>query len=183
MLGLTSIPSTDETVKYIPKFGGNIFYVDKNNGSDNNDGTKPEQAFETIGAGINAMSSGDALNVRAGTFVNEPFNGFAAGTNAIVAEIADTYEIDWHASFSSQDANRTVHFGVAINGETLTNGSKGVVGTFAKNAGQTYSVSGTTVVELNAGDTVQLQVTSSTDADEVTIKHFTTTIAKFYRGL
>ena len=52
----------------IKKFGGNIWYIDKNNGSDLASGLRPEAAFETIGAGIAAMSDGDALNIKAGTY-------------------------------------------------------------------------------------------------------------------
>jgi len=53
---------------HIVKFGGNIWYVDKNNGSDADDGKTPGTAFETIGAGIDVLSVGDAINIMAGTY-------------------------------------------------------------------------------------------------------------------
>lgn len=53
---------------HVPKFGGNIWYIDKNNGADTNNGKQPTTAFETIGAGITAMSDGDALNIKAGVY-------------------------------------------------------------------------------------------------------------------
>ena len=53
---------------YIEKFGGDIWYVNKGSGSDTNSGTRPDAAFETIGAGITALSTGDAIHVAAGTY-------------------------------------------------------------------------------------------------------------------
>ena len=52
----------------LPQFGGEIWYVSKGNGSDSNDGKTPGNAFETIGAGITALSEGDAINITAGTY-------------------------------------------------------------------------------------------------------------------
>jgi hypothetical protein len=119
-----------------------------------------------------------------GTFTNNPLEGFVLDSGKLVykGKSGMTFEIDWHASFSAVNANQTVHFGININSETLTTTGNGVVGTFAKNAGQAYAVSGTRVVTLNHNDTVQLQLTSDTNADVVNVKHFTTTMAKFYRG-
>ena len=57
-----------DRTKNIPKFGGNIWYINKGTGSDDNNGKTPLTAFETIGAGITAMSAGDALNIKAGTY-------------------------------------------------------------------------------------------------------------------
>ena len=57
-----------DTTKHVPKFGGNIWYIDKGAGDDANGGKTPVDAFETIGAGITAMSDGDALNIKAGTY-------------------------------------------------------------------------------------------------------------------
>ncbi len=51
----------------IPKFGGSIWYVDAAKGNDNNSGDRL-YPFKTIGAGISAMSDGDAINVKAGTY-------------------------------------------------------------------------------------------------------------------
>jgi len=58
----------------IPKFGGGIWYVNKGTGSNTNSGKTPKSAFETIKAGIAAMSSGDALNVTAGTYTELNLN-------------------------------------------------------------------------------------------------------------
>jgi hypothetical protein len=53
---------------HVPKFGGDIWYINKGAGADTNSGKRPDQALETIGAGITAMSDGDALSIKAGTY-------------------------------------------------------------------------------------------------------------------
>lgn len=53
---------------HIPKFGGEIWYVSKSGHDTNNNGRHPDSAFLTIGAGLSEMASGDALNVKAGTY-------------------------------------------------------------------------------------------------------------------
>ena len=57
--------------RHVPAFGGGIWYVNKGEGDDGNSGHTPHEAFETIGAGIAAASSGDAITVRAGTYTEE----------------------------------------------------------------------------------------------------------------
>ena len=52
----------------VPQFGGDIYYVDGTNGNDSNSCTTPNSAFATIGAGISALSAGDALNIMAATY-------------------------------------------------------------------------------------------------------------------
>lgn len=131
------------------------------------------------------VTTGGTFQAIAGTFTNEVIEGFHLDTDKLMYDGEDDiqFEIDWHASFSSEDAGRTIHFGINHNSETLTSTSSGVVGTYAKNADQVYSVSGTRVVTLNSGDTIQLQLTSDTDSDVVSVVHFTTTMTKFFRGV
>ena len=59
---------SDPTIRHIPKFGGELWFVDKGSGSDSNSGMIPDKAFETIGAAISACAAGDAITVRAGTY-------------------------------------------------------------------------------------------------------------------
>lgn len=132
-------------------------------------------------AATTTVTTGDEFTPVLGTFDNDPMYGFSLGTTELVCEIACWYEIDWHASFSSQDAGRVVHFGVSINDATLTTASDSVMGIFVKYAGECVAISGTEVTYLNVGDTVQLQLTSDTDADQVTVGHYTTTINRFYK--
>ncbi len=55
-------------LRHVPKFGGEMWFVSKANGSDSNLGTTPDGAFETIGAAITACAAGDAINIMAGTY-------------------------------------------------------------------------------------------------------------------
>ncbi len=55
-------------INHIPKFTGEIYFVDGTGGNDANDGLLPDSAVATIGAGIALMVAGDALTVRAGTY-------------------------------------------------------------------------------------------------------------------
>lgn len=135
-------------------------------------------------ATVTTVTTGNVFVPVLGTFTNAPMDGFHLDGDKIICDCPSgtMVEMDWHTSFSSQDATRTIHFGISINEEVLTVNQKGVVGTFAKNLGQVYNVSGTLVLQLNYGDSIQLQTTSDTAADQITVEHFSTTIAKFYRG-
>lgn len=64
----------------LPQYGGEIWYVNKGAGSNSNDGKTPGGAFETIGTGIAAASSGDAISVAAGTYTELALTLGAAGT-------------------------------------------------------------------------------------------------------
>jgi len=61
----------------IPKFGGTIYYVDGTNGNNANVGKKPDNAFATIGQATSTVVSGDAISVRAGTYVEDVVLGVA----------------------------------------------------------------------------------------------------------
>ena len=61
----------DPTIRHIPKFGGEIWFVSKTSGSDANDGMTPDAAFETIGVAITACAAGDAITIMAGTYVED----------------------------------------------------------------------------------------------------------------
>jgi len=63
----------DKTLQ-IPKFGGTIWYVNKGSGSNTNSGRTPDNAFQTIKAGIAALSAGDALSITAGTYTELNLN-------------------------------------------------------------------------------------------------------------
>lgn len=55
-------------LNYLPKCGCNIWYINKITGNDLNIGDSPTDAFETIGAGITAMSVGDSIHIAPGTY-------------------------------------------------------------------------------------------------------------------
>jgi len=83
---------------------------------------------------------------------------------------------------SANENATTVHSGIAINDEVLTVISPSVMGTYIKYADEAVPLSGTIVEELNYGDTIQLQLTADDDDDVITVYHYTTTIAPFFRG-
>ena len=132
-------------------------------------------------ATVTTVTTGDVFVPILGTFGNDPFEGFHFGATAIVYDGAPCwFEIDWHATIASQDAGRTVHIGISKGGTTVTVASPSAMGIFCKYAAETLPLSGTEVVLLEAGDTIQLQLTSDTNADQVTVHHFTTTIKRFF---
>jgi len=84
MSGFAVSVGSDSTIRHIPKFGGEIWFVNKGGGSDANDGQSPDSAFETIGAGITAAQSGDAINVKAGTYTEASLDLGTAGAKSAV---------------------------------------------------------------------------------------------------
>ena len=131
------------------------------------------------------VTTGDIFEYIAGTFGNDPFLGFSGttvGGGPAIQYDGETcvFEIDWHGSFSSQDNGRTVSIGISHNGATLTTSDSSVMSVYCKTGGETFHASGTLVLTLEQGDTIQLMVTSDTDADQVTFDQFTTTIRRFF---
>jgi len=53
---------------HIPKFVGDVWYVNKGSGSDSNDGLSPITAFETIGQAISSSAASDMIRIAAGTY-------------------------------------------------------------------------------------------------------------------
>lgn len=136
-------------------------------------------AYLTASADTTVTTGGTFVPIL-GTFANDPMVGFHYGETDIVYDgVPGYFEIDFHASVSSEDAGRTVSIGDAINGETLTTSSPSIMSVFCKYANEVLPLSGTNVVYLEAGDTIQLQLTSSSDGDVITVNHFTTTIRRF----
>jgi len=118
----------------------------------------------------------------AGTFTNSPIECFGAATTYTPGiKYADTltqfFEIDWHASFSADDAGRTITIGVKKNDVLV---AISAMSQFCKNADQSYALSGTAVIELATDDEIQLVLTSSTNGDVITMDNYTTTISEFF---
>ena len=67
MLPSTPAPLPDECCIFIPKFGGDIFYV-TSSGDNTNDGHSPDDAVATIGHAVSLATAGDAINVSQGTY-------------------------------------------------------------------------------------------------------------------
>jgi hypothetical protein len=62
-----------DRTKSIPKFTGKIYYVNPN-GDDSNNGLSPETDLQTIGVAIDKLSSGDAIVVGAGNYIENNLN-------------------------------------------------------------------------------------------------------------
>jgi len=75
---------TTTNLSHIPQFGGNVFYVNTGSGDDNNSGKAPDLAFATIGAGITAAQSGDAISVKAGTYTEASLDLGTGGAKSAV---------------------------------------------------------------------------------------------------
>lgn len=64
---------------HLPLFTGDVYYVDAGQSDDSEDGTSPETAKKTIGAGIGLLSAGDALAIKAGTYTETGLDLNVAG--------------------------------------------------------------------------------------------------------
>jgi len=117
------------------------------------------------------------------TFTNPHVDGFTIGASGITYDLAETrsFEIDWSGTFAVDNANRTIHVGIAVNGETLDYTSPTIMGIFFRYATDPLCFSGTAVLDLTQGDTVTLEVTSANSADVITTTYFNTTIRPFER--
>jgi len=67
MSGEIATGASDETVRHIPKFSGEIWYV-SSTGSDTNSGKIPDCPFLTIGKAITSATADDAIQIKAGTY-------------------------------------------------------------------------------------------------------------------
>jgi len=120
-----------------------------------------------------------------GTFANDPVEGFGAAT-AVTPGIKYIYdkeqyfEIDWHATISSDTSGTNLHCSVLKNGAIIGTSDKAKMGTRLKNADQPYNLSGTAVVKLKENDEIQLVVESSKAGAVLKFYHYTTTISEFF---
>lgn len=118
-----------------------------------------------------------------GGFTNQPMEGFILGATAIQCTSNSTtwYEIDWHATLSSNRTGTTAYIGVSIDNETLNiSNNTSIMSTYLKAATEPQTLSGTVVKQLSNNSTVQLQCASNGAGDVLTINNFSTTIRDFY---
>ena len=113
-----------------------------------------------------------------GTFSNDPISGFELVVDpAIQYKGTNThyFEIDYHASVKATGNNRSISLGIKKNG-VLVDAS--VMKGYAKTLAENIIISGTSVVQLETDDKIQLVCTC--DASEtLTFDSYTTTIRPF----
>ncbi len=113
-----------------------------------------------------------------GTFSNTPMVGFDVVADPAIEFTADDtlyFEIDWHAVWAAPSNGTTATFAIKKNGTII---DSSVMSSFAKNNGQTYALSGTTVASLRQSDKIQL-VLMSNKAEDIDVYNYTTTIKPF----
>jgi hypothetical protein len=116
-----------------------------------------------------------------GIFENVPSTGFEfVETPGIEYTGSQTlyFEIDAHATVKSNQANTTIRGAIRKNGVLVT---ASVMSLFAKTAGESSNFSGTSVIQLEEGDEVQLVVTAD-KAATITFDNITATIRPFVVG-
>ncbi|RKZ98993.1 MAG: hypothetical protein DRQ46_00520 [Gammaproteobacteria bacterium] len=124
------------------------------------------------------VTTGGTYYTIAGTFTNAPMENFSLGTGIDYDGLTTKYfEVDWHATVSGDSNSITCSVGIKKNTSVVTSS---IMGTLLKTSGESYVLSGTTVVELATNDAILLVLTADGDGDVITVEHFTTTIRPFF---
>jgi len=63
--------ASESSTLNVPQFVGSVYYVDAAQSGDTGDGLTPSTAKKTIGAAITASSAGDAITIKAGSYVED----------------------------------------------------------------------------------------------------------------
>jgi hypothetical protein len=134
---------------------------------------------------IITVIAADTYQPIVGTFSNMPLESFE-GTATPSLKYTDTdtkyFEIDWHTSLTVDAVGKLVHCAVyhkpSGGSFALVDGS--IMGTYIKVKAEPQAFSGTCVVELAQNDEIQLVFKSETIGDDVTFKHYVTSINQFY---
>ena len=124
------------------------------------------------------ITASDTYTPIAGTFSNSPAVGFVGVADPAIKYTGTKtmyFEIDIHASLKTPSNNTTVTVSIKKSGVEVTEARMTL---FAKTLNEVYNFSGTSVVELDTDDTIQLVVKSDNGAD-VTFVNITTTIRVF----
>lgn len=133
-----------------------------------------------------SLTAIDTWEPLSGDFNNTINVGFSLSADAISGNyitcnntIPIYYEIDWHMTFSFDVNSTYVYHGIAKNFNIDNISASGsIMGQEAKTADTKYQFSGTNIVLLSAGDTIQLQVKSDKTGN-LTTYHYTTSIKPF----
>ena len=113
-----------------------------------------------------------------GIFVNDPFENFVVEDQDIVYTGPKRYmEVDGHATVSVDSP--VTEFFITVKKNTYVYEDE-KMGTLAKSAGEPYAASGTLVLEVDTGDTIQLVCTADGNGDVLTMEHFVVSIRPFF---
>lgn len=138
----------------------------------------------SIGVGIYAPAS-EATTTVADTWIDIASTlsslvnvGFTLSAEGLTYTGTETIymEMDAHASVSAENNTTTIYGGVYKNGALV---EASMMTTFAKNAGQIYSFSGTCVVQLETDDVLAMYVKTDIGGD-VTFHNLTATVRPFF---
>ena len=114
-----------------------------------------------------------------GVFLNAPVAAFVVVDDPGLQYVNRSprwFEIDWHATVSASKNAVCVHVGIKRNCQV---DGRSVMGVRLTLLNQPSVISGTSVMHIRHGDTIQLVVTADQDC-VVTFHHYTTTIREFY---
>jgi len=116
----------------------------------------------------------------AGTFTNA-FEDFEFDTDHIkyIGDEDYVFEIDWHASLTTDTSTTTFHIAIKHNTTVL---DAQQMGAMLKNTNQYVPCSGTSVIELTKNDEIQLVCSSDKTEANLSFEHFNATINKFYQS-
>jgi len=102
--------------------------------------------------------------------------GFTFASSVYTCIQQGRYKIDWSLSFVSASATADViHGGPAINGTIL---GRGRASRSCSNGSSYGNMSSSTIVDLDSGDTIELQCMNNTDTDGITVLHAAFDITK-----
>lgn len=87
------------------------------------------------------------------------------------------FEVDWHCTAKANKNTTVIGVGIFKNGVVFEPSN---MEHLLKVAGEPQSFSGTTVVKLSKGDSIQMSVKSDTDGDIITFNHFVASVARFF---
>lgn len=113
-----------------------------------------------------------------GTLTNSPMNNFEFDTDKLKYKGVATlyFEVDYHASVTMSTGAALINMGIKKTG-VLEDSS-----VITSDVDTTNSIiSGTCVIELDTDDTIQMVVSSDTDADVITFDNLMVKIRPFYR--
>lgn len=136
-------------------------------------------AFLT-GSAITTITTSGSYYAIEGIFDNDPVGEFTFVATPAVKYIGiptEYFKIDWHTTFSSDHTSCRAILGIKKNGEIIP---ASLMSAYLKTSTEPISLGGVLVVELAAGDEIQLVATSDNNGDKLTFLNYTTSMNRFF---